>query len=337
MVFGLIHPSIHGLATHLLFLTIMIVGMGSWVRAEVVWDPGSVVLESQRIGDGVYAVIPKGAAEANSRGFPVATSGGFVVGNSGVLVVEAMINERLAHQVINLIKQVTDKPIRYVVNTSYHGDHSYGNYAFPKSTKIIQHPNTQAYIMNPETFAHDKAFMMKNFGTNVGIEEVEARPADVLVKDRKELDLGSQRVYIMYWGFAQTSGDLFVWVPDAKVFWTGNPVVAARPALPWLLEGHHRESLATLQAIRRFLPTDAVLVPGHGRVMTVNEMDFTIQYLETLDNRVRTALNKNLSLEDTQQFVTMPDYGGYALFGWVHSGVNVPAVYKALLSSPEAD
>ena len=320
-------------------LIINVVGGGirSPVQAEVVWDPGGVVLESKKIGEGVYAVVPQAAAEANVRGFPVATSGGFVIGDSGVLVIESMINERLAHQVIKLIKQVTDKPIRYVVNTSYHGDHSYGNYAFPQSAKIIQHPNTQAYIMNPETFKHDKSFMMKNFGTNVGIEEVEARPADILVEEEKEIDLGNKKVHIRYWGFAQTPGDLFVWVPAAKVFWTGNPVVGPRPALPWLLEGHHRESVATLKAIRGFLPDDAVLVPGHGRVMTVDEMDFTIQYLETLDNRVRTALSNNLSLQETQQFVSMPDYSGYALFGWVHVGVNVPAVYNVLLSTSKVD
>ncbi len=330
MIFGLMQPFIHALAKILLFLAVMIVGVESWVRAEVVWDPGSVVLEPHQLGDGIFAVVPRGAGEANARGVPVATSGGFVVGDSGVLVIESMINRQLAQQVMALVKRVTDKPIRYVVNTSYHGDHSYGNYAFPDSVNIIQHPNTQAYITNPEMFRHDKAFMMKNFGVDVGIEEVEARGADILVEDRKEIDLGNQKVVIKYWGFAQTPGDLFVWVPAAKVFWTGNPVVAPSPALPWLLEGHHRESLATLKAIRRFLPHDVHIVPGHGRVMTIGEIDFTIEYLEALDNRVRTALSQGMSLEETQGYVTMPDYRGYALFDWVHPAVNIPAVYKAL-------
>jgi glyoxylase-like metal-dependent hydrolase (beta-lactamase superfamily II) len=229
-----------------------------------------------------------------------------------------------------LVESVTSKPIQYLVNTSYHGDHSYGNYAFPKTTLIIQHPQTQAYIMNPTVFTNDKAFMMKNFGELVGIEDVEARVADILVEDVKTINLGHREVQMRHWGFAQTSGDLFVWVPDAKVMWTGNPVVAIPPALPWLLEGHHRESLATLKEIRDFLPAEAIIVPGHGRPMKPSDLDFTIHYLDTLDNKVQTAIANNLSLEETQQAVTMPTFQGYALFGWVHSGVNVPAVFRAL-------
>ncbi len=312
------------------FSMLLMLGVGNVAKADVVWDPASVVLESHKVGEGVYAVVPKGAAAANDKGYPVATSGGFVVGDEGVLVIESMISKTLANQVIALVKSATDKPIRYVVNTSYHGDHSYGNYAFPQETSIIQHPNTKAYIMNPEMFQNDKAFMMKNFGENVGIEEVTARAADILVEDHKTISLGNRDVQIMHWGFAQTPGDLFVWVPDAKVFWTGNPVVAIPPALPWLLEGHHRESLATLKKIKRFLPEDATVIPGHGRPMKPSDIDFTIQYLETLDNKVRTALANNLSLEETQQSVTMLHFQGYALFEWVHFGVNIPAVYQAL-------
>ncbi len=308
----------------------MFLESGAAVFAEIVWDPASVVLESHQVGEGVYAVVPKGASDANVKGYPVATSGGFIVGDESVLVVESMINKALAHQVMALVESVTSKPIQYLVNTSYHGDHSYGNYAFPNTTLIIQHPQTQAYIMNPTLFANDKAFMMKNFGELVGIEDVEARVADILVEDVKTINLGHREVQIRHWGFAQTSGDLFVWVPDAKVMWTGNPVVAIPPALPWLLEGHHRESLATLKEIRGFLPDEAIIVPGHGRPMKPSDLDFTIHYLDTLDNKVQTAIASNLSLEETQQAVTMPTFQGYALFGWVHSGVNVPAVFRAL-------
>lgn len=316
--------------TSIIFCIFLTLGLGAVAKADVIWDPASVVLESYKVGKGVYAVVPKGAAETNAKGYPVATSGGFVVGDDSVLVIESMITKTLASQLITLVKQVTDKPIRYVVNTSYHGDHSYGNYVFPQSTSIMQHPKTHDYITNPELFNNDKAFMMKYFGKNVGIEEVEARGADILVDDHKIISLGNRDVQIMHWGFAQTPGDLFVWVPDEKVFWTGNPVIAIPPALPWLLEGHHRESLATLKKVRRFLPEDATIVPGHGRPMKPNDIDFTIQYLETLDNRVRTALANNISLKEAQLSITMPDFQGYALFDWVHFQVNLPAVYYAL-------
>ncbi len=302
----------------------------SMARAEVIWDPARVVLERQQVGQGVYALIPQGAEEANEKGYPVATSGGFVVGEHGVLVVDSMINKALAHQIMDLVQQVTQKPIRYLVNTSYHGDHSYGNYAFPSDVTIIHHPKTQAYIGNPEILKTDKAFMIQNFGANVGIEEVIGRTADILVDDHVTIDLGNKHVQIMHWGFAQTPGDLFVWVPDGKVFWAGNPLVAPPPALPWLLEGGHRESLATMKKVRAFLPADATVIPGHGRAMTPGEIDFTIRYLETLDNDVQTAIANGRSLEQIQHSLSMPEFKGYALWDWVHTGLNIPAVYKAL-------
>lgn len=305
------------------------------VHADLVWDAATVTLESHQIGQGVYAVVPQGAAAMNDKGLPVATSGGFVVGDQGVLVVESMINKALAEQVQALVRQVTDKPIRYVVNTSYHGDHSYGNYAFPRSTSIIQHRETRKYIMNPDIFRADKAFMMQYFGTNRGIEEVVARSADLVVDDHLTVDLGKKEVVILHWGFAQTPGDLFIWIPQDKILWTGNPVIARTLALPWLLEGHHQESLATLKKMRAFLPSDAIIVPGHGVPMTPADLDFTVRYLETLDKEVRVAVAQGLSLEETKKMIQMSEFRGYALFDWVHPEVNVKAVYEAIRSQTQ--
>jgi len=295
---------------------------------NLVWDAGAVQLEMEKLAEGVYAYYPTDAKEKNPKGYPVATSGGFVVGENGVLVVESMVNKRLADQVIGFVKKVTDKPILYVVNTSYHGDHAYGNYVFPKSAKIIQHSKAKAFMDNKEAFEADKKFMTQYFGANRGIEEVVARTADVIVDDKKEIDLGNKKVEIMHLGFAQTEGDLFVWVPADKVFWTGNPVVAMPPALPWLLEGKHEEVLATMKKVRTFLPEDAIVVPGHGIPAKPQDLDFTIQYLETLHKEVKDAVEKGKTVEQAQQTITMKDFQGYALWGWVHSGVNIPNTYK---------
>lgn len=297
---------------------------------QLVWDAGTVQLEMEKLANGVYAYYPADAKDKNPKGYPVATSGGFVVGDNGVLVIESMVNKRLADQVMEFVKKVTDKPILYVVNTSYHGDHAYGNYTFPKSAKIIQHSKTKAFMDNKEAFEADKKFMAQYFGANRGIEEAEARTADIIVDDKKSFDLGNMKVEIMRLGFAQTEGDLFVWVPGAKVFWTGNPIVAMPPAIPWLLDGKHEEVLATMKKVRKFLPDDAIVVPGHGIPINPKDIDFTINYLETLHNEVKTAVEKGMTLEQAQKNITMKKFQGYALWGWVHSGVNIPNTYKEL-------
>jgi cyclase len=299
-------------------------------KEQLVWDAGTVQLEMEKLANGVYAYYPTDAKDKNPKGYPVATSGGFVVGDKGVLVVESMVNKRLADQVMELVKKITDKPILYVVNTSYHGDHAYGNYAFPKTAKIIQHSKTKALMDNRDAFEADKKFMAQYFGANRGIEDAVARTADIIVDDKKTIDLGNKNVEIMHLGFAQTEGDLFVWVPDDKVFWTGNPVVAMPPALPWLLDGKSGEVLTTMKKVRKFLPNDAIVVPGHGIPIKPKDIEFNIRYLETLHKEVKNAVGKGLTLEQAQKSIIMKKFQGYALWGWVHSGVNVPNTYKDL-------
>ncbi len=301
-------------------------------KENLVWDAGAVQLEYHKLAPGVYAYYPTDAQEKNPKGYPVATAGGFVVGDDAVLVVESMVNKRLADQVLGFVQEVTDKPIRYLVNTSYHGDHSYGNYVFPKSVSIIQHRKTKEFMDNKEGFEADKKFMVQYFGANRGIEEVVARTGDIVLEDGAlyEVDLGNKKVEIRHFGFAQTEGDLFIWVPEDKVFWTGNPIVAQPPALPWLLDGKHEEVLATLKKIRAFLPEDAVVVPGHGVPIQPKDIDFKIRYLESLHKEVKNAVEQGMTVEEAQKTITMPDYQGYALFDWVHSGVNVPNTHKDL-------
>lgn len=297
---------------------------------EPVWDGNKVELVSERIADGVYAYYQKNAKELEKAGKPLATSGGFIVGKNKVLMIETMLNKRLHQQAVNLIKDLTSLPISIAVNTSSHGDHSFGNMYLPATTFIIQHENASRYIS-----AHiedDKAFMIKNFGTGRGIEEIKARKADILVpaNGRITLDLGGRQVDIIDFGFGQTGGDLFVWEPQSKTLWAGNPIIAAKPSLPWLLDGHLIETLNTLKKVYEFLPTDAKVVPGHGAPMMREDIKWHITYLETVKNQVQAAIEKGLTLEETVKVVAMPEFSGYALFGWVHPSLNVPAAYKDL-------
>ncbi|MCG7588266.1 MBL fold metallo-hydrolase [Photobacterium sp. OFAV2-7] len=297
---------------------------------EPVWDGNKVILESQKLASDVFAVIPSDAGEKAPNGYPIATTGGFVIGNDGVLVVESMLNERLAKQVISLVKKETSKPIKYVVNTSAHGDHSYGNYVFPDSVAVIQHVNAKQYI--DSHFKQDTEFMMQYFGKGRGIEEVVPRTGDVLIpKDGKiAIDLGGKTVEIQDYGFAQTGGDLFVSVPADNVIWTGNPVVSTDPAFPWLLDGHLVETLATMRYVYGLTDAKTVVVPGHGPVTDRSAIKWHVDYLSAVRDAVKGAIAKGMSLEETVAAVQLPEYQGYALHGWVHSGLNVPAAYKDL-------
>ncbi|MDK2125962.1 MBL fold metallo-hydrolase [Parachitinimonas caeni] len=298
--------------------------------AEPIWDGNKVEMVSEKLAPDVYAFYAKDAKELNAKGGAAATSGGLIVGSKGALLVETMLNQRLNQQVQDLSKKLGGKPLIYAVNTSSHGDHSFGNMFMPASTRIVQHVVTRDYIANH--LEDDKAFMIKNFGNGRGIEQIRARSGDVLVPagGKLSLDLGGKTVDVIDFGFGQTGGDLWVWEPQSKVLWAGNPVIAAKPALPWLLDGNLVATLETLKRVHTFLPADARIVPGHGVPMTRDDLNWHINYLDTVRKQVQTAVDQGLSLEQTVKQVAMPEFAGYALFGWVHPGLNVPAAYKDL-------
>ena len=296
-------------------------------EAKPPWDASQVNLTSKEMAPGVFAVMPDDVFDKDH----VATTAGFVIGERGVLVIEAMLNGDLASQLIGLVRRQTSKPIRFLVNTSYHGDHAYGNYLFPDSTVVIQHPATKRYM--DENFEDDRRFMLGLMGKGKGIERVQSRSADITVSDIISVDLGGRTVEIRHFGFAQTPGDLVIWTPDAKVLWVGNMIQAPSPALPWLLEGRHRDTIETLAKVRDFLPEDATIIPGHGRPMRRADIDFPIKYLRELDAAVRSAIAEGRSVESTLEAVGMSQYGEYSLFDWAHSTVNVPAAYNALQHS----
>jgi cyclase len=293
------------------------------------WTPNAIRLVSQELGPGVFAILDDKADEYAPAGRPLATSGGFVIGQDGVLMVESMINRQLFCQAIALVQAETDLPIRYVVNTSSHGDHNFGNSFLPDDVLVVQHENTADYI--DAHFEEDVAFMEANFGADQGIDEIEPRAADVRVGDDGwSVDLGGISVEARHYGFAQTPGDLFVYVPERKVLWTGNAFLAEAPGVPWLLAGNARAAETTLAAVQDSLPSDAIVVPGHGRPRPPAAMDFHIDYLRALIAGVEAALADGLDVAATVERVQLPEFQGYALWGWIHDQVNVPNTYAEL-------
>ena len=105
-------------------VTLSALAISQSFAGEPVWDGNTVELELKKIGEGVYAVYDSRADDMAGKGVPMATSSGIIVGDDGVMIVDTMMNQRLNQQLLSLVKSVTDKPVKYAVNTSFHGDHS---------------------------------------------------------------------------------------------------------------------------------------------------------------------------------------------------------------------
>lgn len=318
----------------LLALLLLVSSLGAQAQKPV-WDANKVNLVSQKLTDGVYAIYEKGADVKAPKGIPMATSGGIIIGEKGVMLVETMLNKRLYKQMTDLVAELTDKPILYAVNTSHHGDHAFGNYYLPESTQVIQHSQGKARF--DTRFEEDRNLMLGIMGKGRGVEAIKPRTGDILVnpKGSVTIDLGGREVFIKDFGFAQTGDDLFIWLPEEKVLWTGNPIVAEAPALPWLLQGRLLESLETLEKVRDFIDADATIVPGHSRPTTSAVLDWNIDYLRHIKSAVAIGLDKGWNQGKITSATQAEQFQGYALFQWVHFGLNLPAAFRDLSPNVE--
>jgi glyoxylase-like metal-dependent hydrolase (beta-lactamase superfamily II) len=300
-----------------------------------IWDANTVELKLQKLAEDVYAVLPATVDSETTKGIPQATTGGFIIGEKGVLMIETMLNKRLFDQQIKLLRTVTDKPILYAVNTSDHGDHCFTNYLLPANTIVIQNEFANDNLMkNHEGI---KQFMVMLFGKGRGIEDSKLRVADItLAKDNTlKIDLGKGKVVeLINKGTAQSPADLFVWLPSAKVFWTGNPFIAESPTIPWLFDGFFLEPVENLKSIYEMIPADAIVVPGHGRITNKAGIRYTVEYVTALKSEVEAAVASGKTLEQTKASVTLKQFDkGYELFNWLHFNFNLPNAYNDISTS----
>ena len=191
-------------------------------------NPRGVVLETRQLDEGVYALL------ANT---PFTDNGGFVVGKNAVLVIDSQFNGDMARQIIAAVRKVTDLPIRYLVNTSALGDHVLGNYAFPKDTEIVGSRAT-LNALKDVTVENIKQRMAGTVANDMSVfEGTEMRLPTVSFDEQWTIDLGGRVVEARFFGPGMSPSDTVVYVPDARVAWTGNLIFGA-DTIPWAQSGN---------------------------------------------------------------------------------------------------
>ncbi|MGH7544208.1 MAG: MBL fold metallo-hydrolase [Gemmatimonadota bacterium] len=232
--------------------------------------PGGAHLETRRLAEGVYALVSDRNGVDNS---------GFVVGERGVLVIDAHINAEMAGQIQAAVRAVTDKPILYLVNTNYHGDHTFGNYAFPADTRIVAHRATAERMRE---FEAEKEFLLATVNGDRSVyADAELRLPDMVFDDSLRLDLGGRAVALHHFGSGNTPGDAVVYVPEARVAWTGNLVLGV--GVPFLIEGGAEPYLRTIERFADALDVETI-VPGHGPIVPREILGAYRRYLGDLVN-----------------------------------------------------
>lgn len=266
-------------------------------QADIRLERAGLTLEE--LADGVYGLIASTDFPPADPAVTAICNGGIVIGSDGVLVVDPFQNETLANLLFDTVATLTDQPIRYVVNTHYHFDHSGGNAAAEAlALPVLGRGPIRDYMLTRN----------QEMDPNV-------TPPDVVVRGTGELWLGDRSVAIAEFDGHSGGTDLVAFIPDANVLIAGDLLFTER--IPYLADGNIRVWQDTLDALATQYG-DATILPGHGPVSdraSLAALKEYLTYLESLALEWRAAdLAQEAAIAQTDLPEQYADYRFQALF-----------------------
>ena len=248
-----------------------------------------------------FVEVAKGVWHVSGNGKIHTMSNAMVlVGEFDTLVVDSHVTPSAARTLLDSLAVITDRPVRYLVNSHYHFDHAHGNQSFPSGIEIIGHEFTRAKLSGTlgnvldestfRSFSDPVPSLVASLGEQIASESYLARKAELQERLRVQTDYmnaigevvptppnitladkmtlfqvvpeGSREIQLLHFGRAHTGGDVVIYLPKEKVVFTGDMML---PGLAYMGDGHVDEWPDALEGLKG-LDFDTWL-PGHGPVM----------------------------------------------------------------------
>jgi glyoxylase-like metal-dependent hydrolase (beta-lactamase superfamily II) len=246
----------------------------------------AVEVRFERVVEGVYVHIGElGGRTYDNEGLNANI--GLVVTPGGAVLIDSGATVRSAAQIHAAVKRVTDQPVRWVINTGGQDHRWLGNRYFKEQgAQLIAHANGRADMMNrgnDHLQALRPVLKERLEGTVPQLPDRYVEGSDI------RLELGGTVFELRHRGGAHTPGDMMIWLPAAKVLFTGDVVYVER-MLGVLPVSNTKQWLATFDVVEQLAPSR--LVPGHGKVTDVAAARAdTRAYLEALRLHMKKAVD----------------------------------------------
>ena len=252
--------------------------MGYWIAYTQNQGKQPPALTLNKVKDNLYEIEGDGGNVA------------VYVTSEGVILVDDKF-EQDYENIMAKIKSVTDQPVKYVLSTHHHADHSGGNVKFLPAAEIVSTANARANIVEHK---------QPNAPSNL-------TPARVVFTEECSVFLGGKEARARYFGRGHTNGDAIVYFPALRTIHTGDLMAGKTPLIDYTGGGSLKAWTQTLDGALQ-LDFDTV-IPGHGPVTDKAGLLAYRNNVEKLRNRAAGLIHEGKSQEEVGQVMA-------AEFGW---------------------
>lgn len=276
-------------------------------------------LKPQKISDDIYCFfgLPQ-VIDTHNNGNMVNSC--FVDMGESYLVIDSGPTYAYAKEAYGKIKAIKNQPISYVINTHVHDDHWLGN-SYYKELGVD--------IIGSVKFKNEAKLQMTRMQRRVTKEAYEKTTQvfpNVFVDKEKTLMINAHKVFIKSVNKkAHTSSDLLIHIPDMSALFVGDIVFNDR--IPSLRDGNIDEWIKELEKIKTY--NAKYIIGGHGEMVNAHSVDFTYDYLVELKQKVSSAIEDGVEIENAIKMITMDRYKDAHMYNELHRQ-NVETAYRTL-------
>jgi len=251
-------------------------------------------ITTQELGGGFYMLLGPGG------------NIGVSVGDDGVFVIDDKF-ARFGDQIIGQIRAITDAPIRYVINTHYHGDHAGANAEMKETgAVIVAHDNVRKRM--------GMTFENKAFGSTVKATDPKLWP-DVTYSENATFHFNGQTVHAIYTPNAHTDGDSILYFEEANILHMGdNFFFGMFPYIDVDGGGSLAGMIASHDKALELVNDNTKIIPGHGSLAVKADLIKTRDMLKTVEKRVKEEVAGGATLENILKKDILADLAEYSSF-----------------------
>ena len=300
------------------------------VASVAAQSDASAEIQSWQIRERVYMLVGRGANTTVH------------IGSDGVLIVDPQTSAASA-QMLAAIRRLSDRPVRFIVNTTGDADHIGGNEAIAKSGQTLAGGNTRPATVTgtggAPIFAHEN--LLNRLST--GETAVNALPTDTYFVKQKDLFVNGEAVQLLHVKAAHTDGDTMVFFRRSDVISAGDVFTPDRYPMIDLARGGSIEGLlAGINYILELAVPDfneeggTMIVPGHGRLCDESDVSDYRDMVTIVRDRVLDMVQKKMTLDQVRAAKPTRDYDGVYSQPGNSGDTFVEAIYRSLTAQAGA-